>query len=556
MKAELAQALERFSGRTAIVLDDGRQFSFGDLAETAQRIGEQLPATKAFIVVSGGNTYFTIAAYVAALTGGHLVHVVDAVQYNSREGLEDAYHPDCVIRCDDAGYVVETVAGAPSSPIHDDLTVLFSTSGSTGSSKLVKITHANLLSNTRSIIEYLALRPDDRAITLLKPHYSFGLSVINSHLLCGGSLLVTERSIQDPDIWSLMARHTVTNFSGVPHTFEVIADSLESLSLVKSLRFVTQAGGKLQRDLVRRFAQAGERAAWQFYVMYGQTEASPRISYLPPELAVANPESIGIAIPGGRLEIEDDQGQIISAADVDGELIYYGPNVFAGYARSRAELATVEPGHRLATGDIAHRKSNGLFVITGRKSRFIKPLGIRISLDEVEEVLRQRGLAVAAVPREEKLLVVVENNRTVQASEVAALVSIAPALVQVHYVDRIARLSNGKIDYAGLAKIDVGMGRKVLWQHPFQFVRDVLIEMGKLLLGSIDRSRSVAAIFRDLLLVDAVNPGDSFVSLGGDSMSYVELSVQLEDILGTLPANWHLLTVQELDEFRLAAGAQ
>lgn len=553
MRDELANALTRFADRTAAVLEDGRKFTYAELEAEALRISEELPNQKSLLLLAGGNSWYTLAAYVAGLTSGHLVHVVDWSQGGSAEALVSTYRPEIVIRCRTDGYSIDRAINPDLPHVHNDLALLFTTSGSTGSKKLVKITRNNLLSNTLAIIEYLGMGPEDRAITLLKPHYSFGLSIINSHLLCGGSLLLTDRSIQDPDIWSLMDRFQVTNFSGVPHTFEVIAKDMSGLAKARSLRFVTQAGGKLQRDLVQKFAQTGAQLGWRFFVMYGQTEASPRISYLPPEMALDNPESIGIAIPGGRLELEGDDGEAIYASNVDGELIYFGPNIMAGYARSRDELAFIEHNKRLATGDIARRKENGLFVITGRKSRFIKPLGIRISLDEIEEALRQRGLVVATLAKDERMLVVVENDASVNASDIGALLSLAPSLVQVAHLDKLPRLDNGKIDYASLGKIETRGQKLSLWLHPFRFVKDVSIEFAALLLGNSDPTRSIAEIYRNILQVDTVAPADSFITLSGDSMSYVEMSVVLGDVLGTLPDSWHILTIMELEQMRRVA---
>ena len=152
------------------------------------------------------------------------------------------------------------------------------------------------------------------------------------------------------------------------------------------------------------------------------------------------------------------------------------------------------------------------------------------------------------------MLVVVENNRGVSASDIGAMFSLAPSLVQVVHVDSLPRLGNGKIDYSTLlGRIDPRGQKLKLWAHPLRFLKDVSVEFAALLLGNEDRSRSIAEIYRNVLEVNEAGPTDSFVSLSGDSMSYVEMSVVLGDVLGTLPANWHVLTIGELEQMRVSA---
>jgi acyl-CoA synthetase (AMP-forming)/AMP-acid ligase II len=545
MKAALNAALEQYGNRIAVI-EDGRQYSYRELAEDAAKIGARFSSRKSLVFVEGGNTYHTVAAYCAAILRGHLVHVVDPGNHAHVRSLVSTYRPDHIVRCTQDAINIETNENT-GSPIHADLAVLFATSGTTGSSKLVKIRSAGTLSNTRSIISYLELSPEDRAITLLKPCYSYGLSVINTHLLSGGSLILTEKSIQDRFFWRLLRTHGATNVSGVPFTFETIANMHMSFGDCPSLRFVTQAGGRLRPDLVEQFALAGKREGWKFYVMYGQTEASPRMSYLPPDLAPENPESIGIAIPGGRIEIEDEKGAAVTGPDAVGELVYYGPNVMAGYAGRREDLSVSEPVGRLATGDVGYRKANGLFVITGRKSRFVKFMGLRIGLDEVEQELVRHGLTAAAVFENENITLYHEGATSLTREGIGRTLNLPPSLFRVIRVEAIPRLSSGKIDYVGLASSTPLDERIPVAAHPLRFIADVYREALGLLAGVDYRSRSIAMIYEEILHRSNVAPSDSFSSLDGDSMNYVECMIALGDLIGLLPDNWNLLTVEELD---------
>ncbi|HEY8618271.1 AMP-binding protein [Phenylobacterium sp.] len=549
MQTALANALAQFADLPALVLESGRSVSYGELAKEAGAIGAHLPDRKALVVIEGGNNPATVAAYVGALLKGHAVHLLEPDKPGALASIRERFGLDAHIRCSSEGWHVQTSLHEPPK-VHDAIAILFSTSGTTGASKLVKITQRNILSNTQSIVRYLGIENIDRAITVLKPHYSYGLSVLNSHLLSGASLLLTDRSVQDPWFWSLASEWQITNFAGVPHTFETLARGGTSLQTLPSLRFVTQAGGKLHPELVRKFAAAGERSGWRFYVMYGQTEASPRMAYLPPEMALSDPDAIGVPVPGGRLEIVDEEGRSIEEPFRRGELVYYGPNVMAGYASSREDLADAAHVERLATGDLAFRRPNGLFVLAGRKSRFVKPLGIRVSLDEVEQVLIGEGFAVAAVSAGEAVAIFHEGAPPLTHARASELLNLPKPLIHIHISHELPRLPSGKVDYAALQSLALSPARVSLCAHPLRFVAEVAREAVAIMVGSVDRSRSITSVFREVMRLTSVDLADTFVSLGGDSLTYVGLTIALEELVGPLPANWHLMTINELEALR------
>lgn len=540
MRRAVAEALTTFSSRTALIVESGEVWSYARLEADSRAVAEKLPIGS-LVAIEGTNCPATIAAYLGVLLSGGLAHFTEPGRIGH---LRSTFGSVTRIVCDSATATIEPDAGAGGrEAIHPDLVLLFSTSGTTGASKFAKITANNIRSNTESIIAYLELSENDRAITSLKPGYTFGLSVINTHLLCGGALLLTDRSIQEPGFWDFARTAGATSIAGVPHTFEVLAND-DRLESVPTLRQLTQAGGKLRPELVRHFAGRGHRAGWRFYVMYGQTEASPRIAYLPPAMAETAPEAIGVAIPGGELTIENEIGQVIEAPGVEGELIYRGPNVMAGYASARADLLSASALESLRTGDLAIRRPDGLFVVTGRRSRFIKPLGRRIALDDVEQMLARRGIRACAVAQGESLLIVNEGAEAVPAGELAAELELPRIMVTTRHVVALPRLSSGKVDYMALEKVTPR--RAWLPAHLPAFVRDTAIEAWSLLTGGASQSRSVAEIFVSVL--GPVTPDDSFVSLGADSMSYVQLSIALEDVFGKLPPGWTRMTVGELDK--------
>ena len=275
-----------------------------------------------------------------------------------------------------------------SKPLPADLALLLTTSGSTGSPKLVRLSQKNLRSNADSIISYLNITEDERPVTGLPMYYSFGLSIINSHLLKGATLLLTNDSYIKKEFWTFANQYGFTSFSGVPFTFELL-NKIKFWSMqLPTLKTITQAGGKLNNELIQLFYEEGKKKGIEFITMYGQTEATARMSYLPVKFLETKLGSIGKGIPGGTLFLVDDDKQMIMHPNVIGELVYKGDNVCLGYAESLDDLYRGDDNKGvLYTGDLAYFDEDGFFYIAGRKKRFLKLYGNRISLDYVEQLL-------------------------------------------------------------------------------------------------------------------------------------------------------------------------
>jgi hypothetical protein len=382
--------------------------------------------------------------------------------------------------------------------------------------------------NARAIADYLHLGAGDVAATTLPLSYCYGLSVINSHLSRGASVALTGLSVVDPCFWELVQSRGVTSLAGVPYTFDLLDRvGFEDMEL-PSLRLVTQAGGRLAPERVRAYSALGRRRGWDFYVMYGQTEATARMAYLPPDLAMAHPDSIGVPIPGGEFRLDPVPGM---GAE---ELVYRGPNVMLGYAEQAEDLGLGRTVHELRTGDLARRNEAGLYEILGRRSRFVKIAGLRVDLGQAERHLAQLGTAAAVAGNDDRLVAAVENvtGPSLLGKELARAFALPRAAVVVHPVDQFPRLPNGKPDYQSILALaaedddpdDVSAGGR---------------EDG----SSVEDVRRILA---ESLEVDDVAETDSFVSLGGDSLSYVAASVRLEQALGALPQGWHLMPAVEL----------
>ena len=282
-----------------------------------------------------------------------------------------------------------------------------------------------------------------KAITSLPFNYSYGMSVANSYFCAGASLVLTDTSIVNREFWDTFACHRVNSLAGVPYTFQMIHRLNPRKLPLDSLQTLTQAGGALNLRLMDYFRELSDEMGWRFFVMYGQTEASPRISYVPPTNLAAKRGSIGIPIPGGKLSVS-----------AEGELIYEGPNVMMGYSESREELSKGDELHgRLATGDLASQDEDGYFFLHGRLKRFVKVFGNRISLDDIEQKLEtELGKPVAAIGEDDKINIFLDGKDFFDKarSVLTGLFHLHATTFSIHALEALPFTSSGKKDYAKL----------------------------------------------------------------------------------------------------------
>ena len=278
----------------------------------------------------------------------------------------------------------------------NDLTAIYYTSGSTGAAKGVMLSHRNLVSNTLATVEYLRLTDRDSVMVILPFYYIYGNSLMLTHVACGGRLVVDNRFLYPEVILDEMGKEEVTGFSGVPSNFIILlGNSTFKDRQFPALRYFTQAGGAMAPDIIRRLVDAFPTK--ETFIMYGQTEASPRASWLPPERLNEKLGSIGIAVPGVTLEVVDDSGRPVPPGTT-GEIAMSGPNVMLGYWNQPEATAEVIRDGKLLTGDLARMDDDGYFFIVGRKKEIIKTGGNRVAAKEVEEcLLRDERVLEAAV---------------------------------------------------------------------------------------------------------------------------------------------------------------
>ena len=450
----------QFTEQTALVEEFGKKVSYGQLQTIADGIAKNIkPKSLVFCLCT--NTVPSIAGYIAFIQNSFPVLLLDAKKSDDLlQRLLDIYSPYYIWRPTTSTqgkslYAYDNYSlyaySEENVPVHSDLSLLLTPSGSTGSPKLVRLTENNITSNAESIIEYLGITSEEKAVTSLPMYYSFGMSVINSHLHCGASLLLSDKTVMQGEFWKFVKEQQATSIAGVPYTYEMLRRLRFFRMDLPHLKTMIQAGGKLNADIVKEYADNAQKVGKRFFVMYGQTEAGPRISYLPFNMAEQKPSSIGMAVPGGKLSIHDSNGTPISEPDVDGELIYEGPNVCMGYAESKEDLVKGDENHGiLHTGDVARFDKDGFFYITGRMKRFVKIWGNRCNLDSIEQLLKPICPDCACTGDDEEIQVYITDKR-LSANHIREYLSEKTHLnisaFFIYIIDKIPRTTSGKILY-------------------------------------------------------------------------------------------------------------
>ncbi|MGN0394750.1 MAG: AMP-binding protein, partial [Coprococcus sp.] len=276
-----------------------------------------------------------------------------------------------------------------------------------------------------------------------------------SHVLAGATVLLTTSTIVSKEFWDFMKTNKATSFGGVPYTYEMLKRVRFFKMDLPDLRYMTQAGGKLAPELHKEFAEYAMNKNKKFIVMYGQTEATARMAYLPADKALAKYGSMGIAIPGGRFDLVDVNGNIITEPDIVGELVYEGDNVTLGYAECGEDLIKPDERHgRLETGDMAKMDADGFFFIVGRKKRFLKLFGNRINLDEIDRIIKKEYPDVDCASSGTDEMMNIYITDAAYTDKVAALIEerthINNRAFQVLVIDKIPRNEAGKTLYKEL----------------------------------------------------------------------------------------------------------
>lgn len=359
----------------------------------------------------------------------------------------------------------EGSAFAPAVVKPDDLAAIIYTSGTTGQPKGVMLSHGNLSANVESILGYLKLTAADRIVNVLPLYYSYGNSVLHTHLAVGGTIVFEDNLVYPHRVVQRLVAERATGFSGVPSTFALLLSRVKlEESDLSSLRYLTQAGGPMPPAVTERLQRAVPHA--RLFVMYGQTEATARLSYLPPERLAEKMGSIGIPIPGVDLEVRLENGSLAGEGQV-GEIWARGANVMSGYWQDPDTSAKVLQDGWLRTGDMAYRDADGFLFIQGRQSDMIKSGAHRIHPKEIEEAIAELDgiaeVAVVGIPDEIlgqiiKAFIVIRPGARLDAMSVKAHCQRRLATYkipkQVEFAPELPRTASGKVKKFLLASND------------------------------------------------------------------------------------------------------
>jgi len=396
------------------VIYNDNKYTFQDVLDITEQIKDVFNG-RDLIILTAQNDLISLSVYLRSIISRTPVMLLsNDIDSSELEVIVGKFRPSYLISCKNSivtfeekhitrvleNYYLFEFKQFDPIKVFDKLALLLPTSGSTGTAKFVRISYQNIFNNTQSIIKFLKINCEDISITTLPMNYSFGLSIINTYVEMGACIVLTNKSIVERDFWSLISKHSITSISGVPYTFQLLKQLGFLRKSYPSLRTITQAGGALGLETKKAFLKYSKKNKIKFFVMYGQTEATARISYVPPSKLGTKLSSIGKPVSGGRIKIDSN--------DQEGELIYYGKNVSLGYASNSLDLILGdEKNCILRTGDIGFKDSDGYFFITGRLSRFIKINGIRIGLDDLEEMIEREfvDIDVSCYGKDDSILI-------------------------------------------------------------------------------------------------------------------------------------------------------
>jgi acyl-coenzyme A synthetase/AMP-(fatty) acid ligase len=464
---------EQFKNNVAIIDEYGTDVSYEDLIEFGDKVASVI-SERSLVFVMCTNSIGSVAGYASFVNKGMVSVLLNAhLEKELLDNLVETYKPEYIWvpteMCteyekynaqnvfSEYGYTLLKTTFDANYELYDELCIMLTTSGSTGSPKFVRQSYKNVESNAKSIVQYLELNSSERPITTLPMNYTYGLSIINSHFMVGATLLVTDKGLMQKEFWKFFKGAEATSFGGVPYTYEM----LERLRFFKmelpSLRYMTQAGGKLTPELHKKFAEYADQKNVKFIVMYGQCEATARMGYLPAEKSLEKYGSMGIAIPGGKFKLIDVNGNDITEPHVTGELVYYGSNVTLGYAECGQDLIKGDERFgELCTGDMAQFDEDGYYYIVGRKKRFLKIYGNRVNLDEVDRMIKTKfdNIDVASAGIDDHMYIFVTEER--YANDVVKFVvektGLNPAAFKSIVIDSIPKNDAGKTLYKELTK--------------------------------------------------------------------------------------------------------
>lgn len=454
------------SNKIALKDNENNSLTYGELAKIIKETSVMVePRAVVFILCK--NTVGSLLGYLSFIEGDAIPLVLSSkIDKSLLSALITEYTPAYLwipteqvndyeyhVKYEKYGYsLLETQNSIYS--VHDQLQMLMTTSGSTGSPKLVRYRKGNLEANACNVAKAFGWTSQERPVCDLGMQYTMGLNVINSHLYVGATILLTTYNLMSSDFWEYIKKEKATNFTGVPFSYEILFRLHFDRMDLPYLKTFSEGGGKLTDERFLQLAQFAKNKGKRFIASFGTTETSARMACLPPEMALDKIGSIGRAIPEGELFLIDSEDNRINDPEAEGELCYSGPNVTMGYAEHKVDLLRGDDFNgTFCTGDIAKRDADGYYFITGRKTRFLKLLSYRVSLDQCERLIEEEfNIECACTGTDHRMDIYITDPK--YKNDVLRFISektnLFKNLFKVFIVENIPRNESGKIKYQSL----------------------------------------------------------------------------------------------------------
>lgn len=451
--------------KIAAIDDQGNQISYGELIDFCNEL-KAVVANRSLIFHFSENSVASLSMYMTGIQSGAVPLLLSPqTDKDLIAMLIEKYQPNYVMAPERicTYFEGETIKehgdykliklNSKFHQLYDRLALLLPTSGSTGSPKLVRHSYDNLESSAQNVSKFFELDQFDRTFAFLPMYYTMGLSVIHSHLRVGATVILVKSAMTDANFWRVLKESEITSITGVPYSFEILKKMRFFRMKLPGLKMITQGGGKLSAELYDDCVNYAKDNNIKFVPTYGQTEGTARMSFVEPLMSGLKKHSIGKAIPNGRLSILDEHGNETFEGVTQGELVYRGPNVTLGYANNLEDLKLADERQGvLKTGDLVKRDHDGYYFIIGRKNRFLKLYGIRVALDEVENMISEEfNMECACGGNDEKMIILITKpglNKEVS-DFIVNRTGLFHHAFAVKYIEDIPRNEAGKVIFHG-----------------------------------------------------------------------------------------------------------
>ncbi len=449
------------------------KFSEFDINNKINTINKLINLNRAVVFLFCENSHNFIFFYLSLMSSNAVIFLLDKnINQKKFDEITKEFKPNFIIKPKDSNIKINLnkfmkniynykiyLFSHKKIHINPELKLLLLTSGSTGPSKFVMLSKQNLVTNIKQICDYLKINRSDKVIINLPLNYSYGLSIFNTHFLKRGKIILSENSVIEKKFWDLFKKFKITCIYGVPQTYEILKRIKFINKNLNYLKFMAVAGGKINNKALEYMCFLAKKNSFNFFNMYGQTEASPRIAYSSLKNRYQNISTIGRPVKGGRLFIKDNKGKVINKKNKEGLLYYYGKNVMIGYAKNKDDLAKTRSNKFIInTNDIAKKDCNNNFEITGRFDKFVKINSQKINLSDLENFVSSFSKSNACIAKNNRILVFVESLKIEKSDlkkKLSNFSSLNQNLILINNLKKIPKTYNNKVNYFKLKSLKI-----------------------------------------------------------------------------------------------------